>query len=217
MDEKENETPERVETPSEPAQEARPSESQQADSRGPAGEEEASDSGTAASSSEESGDSGTAASSPEESGESETAAPPREETGTTETETPPSEESSVDSDKFQDLIDAIGDLNQTITDAAAGEPEQLPAEEAGSSETGGSSGEVAAIVESSSVDLAPVVTLLKRTNELLEQQSEVQMTQHHDLLQLQANVDFVFLAVCMLAGVVIGCAVSRVFHDLWRA
>ncbi len=60
------------------------------------------------------------------------------------------------------------------------------------------------------VDLGPVV-------ELLEQQNELLATQHNDLLQIQANLDFVFLAVCMLAGVVIGCFIGRVFHDLWRS
>ncbi len=60
------------------------------------------------------------------------------------------------------------------------------------------------------VDLGPVV-------ELLEQQNELLVTQHNDFLQIEANLDFVFLAVCMLAGVVIGCFVGRVFHDLWRS
>ena len=43
------------------------------------------------------------------------------------------------------------------------------------------------------------------------------MTQHNDLLQLQSNVDFVFLALAALIGVVLGVAVGKVFHDLWRA
>ncbi len=64
--------------------------------------------------------------------------------------------------------------------------------------------------ETSSVDVGPVV-------ELLEQQNEILVTQHNDLLQVQANLDFVLLAVCMLAGVVLGCFVGRVFHDLWRS
>ncbi len=58
---------------------------------------------------------------------------------------------------------------------------------------------------------------LSRVETLLEQQNELLITQHNDLLQVQANLDFVFLSVCMLAGVVIGCAISRVLHDLWRA
>lgn len=62
-----------------------------------------------------------------------------------------------------------------------------------------------------------MVETLERTNELLEQQERILAMQHDDLLQLQANVDFVFLAVCMLAGVIIGCAVGKVFHDLWRS
>lgn len=130
-----------------------------------------------------------------------------------EPEAPSSEEiGSVGGDTMQDLIDAIGDLNQTITDAATVEQEQLPAE----GTIGGSGGE-AWVAESVDVDLTPVVKVLERTNELLEYQTEIQVTQHNDLLQLQTNVDFVFLAVCMLAGVVIGCAVSYVLHDLWRA
>lgn len=128
-------------------------------------------------------------------------------------EVPPSEEGdNIGSDTMQDLIDAIGDLNQTITDAATGEAEQLPSE----GPSGGSGGE-AWVAESAEVDLTPVVKVLERTNELLEQQTEILATQHNDLLQLQANVNFVFLAVVMLTGVVIGCAVSYVLHDLWRA
>lgn len=57
---------------------------------------------------------------------------------------------------------------------------------------------------------------LEHIDELLEQQIEIQMMQHNDLLQLQANVEIVFLAIIALIGVTIGCAVSRVLHDLWR-
>lgn len=71
--------------------------------------------------------------------------------------------------------------------------------------------------ETPSVDLTPVVRVLERTNELLAHQDEVLVTQHNDLLQLQANVDFVFLAVAALIGVVLGVAVGRLLHDLWRA
>lgn len=136
--------------------------------------------------------------------------------GGPEPETPPPGESgSVDGDKVQDLIDAIGDLNETITGAVT-DPEQLPAEEPGGGSGGGGGGE-SVVLEPASVDLTPVVRSIERTNELLVQQEEILTTQHDDLLQLQANVSFVFLAVCMLAGVVIGCAVSYVLHDLWRA
>lgn len=62
-----------------------------------------------------------------------------------------------------------------------------------------------------------VAQMLDQTNELLEQQQNILMMQHNDLLQLQVNINCVFLAVCMLAGVVIGCAVGYVLHDLWRA
>lgn len=57
----------------------------------------------------------------------------------------------------------------------------------------------------------------ERVDELLEQQIEIQTMQHNDLLQLQANVDVVFLAVIALIGAVIGCAVVNVLRDLWRA
>ncbi len=82
-----------------------------------------------------------------------------------------------------------------------------PAQEPGAD--GGGGGGVL-FVETPSVDYSAVV-------ELLEQQNDLLATQHNDLLQVRANLDFVFLAVCMLAGVVIGCAISRVLHDLWRA
>ncbi len=143
---------------------------------------------------------------------------PEEEGGETETpeEAPPTEEPGDGSETMKDLISAIGDLNETITGAVTQEPEELPVEGDGSGAGGGPSGEVFA-EEPASVDLMPVVQVLERTNELLEQQSEVLATQHNDLLQLQANVDFVFLAVAALIGVVLGVVVGRVFHDLWRA
>lgn len=62
-----------------------------------------------------------------------------------------------------------------------------------------------------------VAQMLDQTNELLEQQQDILMTQHNDLLQLQADVTFVFLAVAALIGVVLGVAVGKLFHDLWRA
>lgn len=77
-------------------------------------------------------------------------------------------------------------------------------------------------------DLTPVLEALEslqqsqeqqseHIDELLEQQIEIQTMQHNELLQLQANVDVVFLAVIALIGAVIGCAVAKVLHDLWRA
>lgn len=132
---------------------------------------------------------------------------PEEITG--EPETPPSEEPG--SVPVQDLINAIGDLNETITGAVTQEPEELPA----GGEGGGSGGDVI-VEETAGVDLTPVVRVLERTNELLEQQEEILVMQHNDLLQLQANVDFVFLAVAALIGVVLGVAVGKVFHNLWR-
>ena len=75
------------------------------------------------------------------------------------------------------------------------------------------------MTESASVDLAPVVQVLERnekmltrTTELLEQQGEVLVMQHNDLLQLQANVDFVFLALAALIGVVLGGFVALVIN-----
>lgn len=143
----------------------------------------------------------------EESGEPEA---PEEEPG--KPETPPAEEPGDGSETMKDLISAIGDLNETITGAVEQEPEELPEEEGGA----GGGGNVV-VEEPAGVDLTPVVRVLERTNELLEQQSEVLVTQHNDLLQLQANVDFVFLAVAALIGVVLGVAVGKMFHDLWRA
>lgn len=145
----------------------------------------------------------------EEPGEPEPEAP--EEGTPAEPEAPPAEEAG---DQVQDLIDAIGDLNETITGAVTQEPEAPPTGETGG---GGGSGGGAAVVEPASVDLTPVVRVLERTNELLVQQEELLATQHNDLLQLQANVDFVFLAVAALIGVVLGAAVSFMLHDLWRA
>jgi len=142
---------------------------------------------------------------------------PEDTTGELELETPISESvesGAVSGETVQDLIGAIDNLNETITGAIPEEePEQLPTEEG----EGGGSGGGEEVVETPSVDLAPVVRVLERTTELLEQQNEIQITQHNDLLQIQADICFVFLAVCMLAGVVVGCFVGRVFHELWRA
>ena len=63
---------------------------------------------------------------------------------------------------------------------------------------------------SSGTDLTSVVELLEASNESLVQVN-------NNLLQLQANVDFVFLAVAALIGVVLGVSVGKLFHDLWRA
>ena len=138
---------------------------------------------------------------------------PEEEPSDPEPEAPPTEETEDGSESMKDLIDAIGDLNETITGAVTQEPEELPA--GGEGGEGGFGGE-SQVTESASVDLAPVVQVLERnekllihTNELLEQQGEVLVMQHNDLLQLQANVDFVFLAVAALIGVVLGVAVGK--------
>lgn len=165
------------------------------------------------------------------SGETESSGP-EESSGETEPggpdpEEPPSEETGGvggDEDRVQDLIDAIGDLNETITGAVTQEPEQLPAGEVGGGAGGDIGGGIVVEETGGTVDLSPVVQvlerneeLLKHTNELLEEQGEILNTQHNDLLQLQANVNFVFLAVAALIGVVLGAAVGKVFHDLWRA
>ena len=137
-----------------------------------------------------------------------------------EPEAPPTEETEDGSESMKDLIDAIGDLNETITGAVTQEPEELPA---GGEGGGGGFGGESQVTESASVDLASVVQvlernekLLTRTTELLEQQGEVLVMQHNDLLQLQANVDFVFLAVAALIGVVLGGFVALVIDRIWR-
>ena len=145
---------------------------------------------------------------------------PEETPNEPEPEAPPTEETEDGSESMKDLIDAIGDLNETITGAVTQEPEELPA--GGEGGEGGFGGE-SQVTESASVDLAPVVQVLERnekllihTNELLEQQGEVLVMQHNDLLQLQANVDFVFLAVAALIGVVLGGFVALVIDRIWR-
>lgn len=122
----------------------------------------------------------------------------------------PGEAGSGGDAAMQDLITAIGDLNETITGAVT------EAEDPPGGEEGGTDGNLPP-VEREGVDLTPVVQVLERTNALLEVQGEALATQHNDLLQLQANVDFVFLAVAALIGVVLGAAVGKLFHDLWRA
>ena len=52
-------------------------------------------------------------------------------------------------------------------------------------------------------DLTPVLEALEGINNSLQ--------------QLQANTDYIFLAVCLLAGVVVGCCLGWLLHDLWRA
>ena len=112
----------------------------------------------------------------------------------------------------QEIIAAIGELGNTLAGAGdSGEPAetQTPATEQGGA------GEAPPVwfVEyeaSSGTDLTPVVELLEATDESLIQVN-------NNLLQLQANVNFVFLAVCVLIGAVIGCGVARVLHDLWRS
>lgn len=61
---------------------------------------------------------------------------------------------------------------------------------------------VVQVIESST-DLTPVV---ERLDQMLQ-----------SLAQLQANTDYVFLAVCALIGVVLGCVVGWLLHDLWKA
>lgn len=150
---------------------------------------------------------------PEESpGELEPEAP-EEGPSEPEPETPPAEETEDGSESMKDLIDAIGNLNETITRAVTQEPEELPEEGA---ESGGGSGGNVVVEESAGVDLTPVVQVLEHTNELLVKQDEILVTQRNDLLQLQANVDFVFLAVAALIGVVLGVSAGLVFDRMWR-
>lgn len=124
----------------------------------------------------------------------------------------PEEEGDSGSGSIQDIIDAIGELGETITGTTVTEePEEL---EPPATEQGGA-GEAPPMwfmeyEASSGTDLTPVVELLEVTNESLVQVN-------NNLLQLQVNVNFVFLAVCVLIGAVIGCGVARVLHDLWRS
>jgi len=139
---------------------------------------------------------------------------PEEPPGETGPEAPsgePVETGAVSGETVQNLIGAIDDLNETITGAVTEEETERP-----SAEEGEGSGSIGGGDGFTSVDLAPVVTILERTTELLEQQNDVLLTQHNDLLQVQANLDFVFLAVCMLAGVVIGSALGFIFDRMWR-
>ena len=156
----------------------------------------------------------------EEPGEPEAPEEPVLEEPPAEPETPPAEETG-DGEMMKDLIDVIGDLNETITGAVTQEPEELPAGGEGGVAGGDFGG--SQTTESASVDLSPVVQVLERneklltqTIELLEQQGEVLVTQHNDLLQLQANVDFVFLAVAALIGVVLGGLLGLVLDRIWR-
>lgn len=55
----------------------------------------------------------------------------------------------------------------------------------------------------SSTDLTPVLEALDQVN--------------FNLLQLQANTDYIFLVGWLLAGVIVGCFVGYLFHDLWRS
>lgn len=63
-------------------------------------------------------------------------------------------------------------------------------------------GEVVHVIESST-DLTPVLEALETVN--------------FNLQQLQANTDYIFLTLWLLAGVVVGCFIGYLFHDLWRA
>ena len=57
--------------------------------------------------------------------------------------------------------------------------------------------------EAVTVDLLPVLEALDQVN--------------GNLVQLSANTDMIFLTVAGLIGVVVGCAVGWLLHDLWRA
>lgn len=88
---------------------------------------------------------------------------PEETPNEPEPEAPPTEETEDGSESMKDLIDAIGDLNETITGAVTQEPEELPA--GGEGGEGGFGGE-SQVTESASVDLAPVVQVLERNEKL---------------------------------------------------
>lgn len=61
---------------------------------------------------------------------------------------------------------------------------------------------VVQVIESST-DLSPVLQALETVN--------------FNLQQLQANTDYIFLTLWLLAGVVVGCFIGYLFHDLWRS
>lgn len=52
-------------------------------------------------------------------------------------------------------------------------------------------------------DLTPLLEVMERASETL--------------VQLEANTNYIFLAVILLSGVVVGCAVGWLLHDLWRS
>lgn len=62
-------------------------------------------------------------------------------------------------------------------------------------------GEAVQVIECST-DLTPVLEALETVN--------------FNLQQLQANTDYIFLSLWLLAGVVVGCCIGYLFHDLWR-
>lgn len=61
-------------------------------------------------------------------------------------------------------------------------------------------GEVVQVIET---DLTPVV---ERLDQLLEV-----------LIQVQLISDYIFVAIWVLAGIVVGCVLAWLLHDLWRA
>lgn len=61
---------------------------------------------------------------------------------------------------------------------------------------------VVQVIESST-DLTPVV---ERLDQLLEV-----------LIQVQLISDYIFVAIWVLAGIVVGCVLAWLLHDLWRA
>ena len=93
----------------------------------------------------------------EESSEPEAPEEPVPEEPPAGSETPPADETG-DGETMKDLINAIGDLNETITGAVTQEPEEQPA----GGEGGGGVGGELQVVETPSVDLTPVVQVLER-------------------------------------------------------
>ena len=124
----------------------------------------------------------------------------------------PEESGDSSSGFIQDIIDAIDELGETITGTTVTEePEEL--EPPATEQEGAEDTLPVWFLEyeaSSGTDLTPVVELLEASNESLVQVN-------NNLLQLQANVVFVFLAGAALIGVVLGVSVGKLFHDLWRA
>jgi len=67
-----------------------------------------------------------------------------------------------------------------------------------------------AVVYEASTDLTPVL-------EALEAMQQSMLEANVRLEQLHADVSLVFLGVALIAGVILGCAVSFMLAKMWRS